>query len=149
MQKKAPLRRLYAPMAQSPEQPETGSDANAVEGSNGQAPPRRRTHVLYPNYYTWFVLLSALDVMFTRVILSPTYRGRELNWVANYVLQRWDVTGLVIYKFLLAAFVVVICEYVGRRRHRTGLRLARWAVLIGCVPVAVQVYLFLTHLPHM
>lgn len=137
-------------MEHTTEQPEAGSDANVAEPSAVQAGSRReRAHVLYPNYYTWFVLLSALDLMFTRVLISPTYRGREVNWFANYVLQRWDVVGLVIYKFVLVAFVVLICEFVGRRRQRTGLALARWAVIIGCVPVAVQVYLFITQLPHL
>ena len=89
--------------------------------------------MLYQNEYAWFVLVSALDVMLTWVIL--VLGGREVNAVANSVLSRWGLRGLVAFKFALVVFVILICEAVGRRRPETGRKLARAAVAITCFPL--------------
>ena len=67
------------------------------------------------------------------------FGGRELNDVADYVIQEWDVIGLVIYKFVLVLFVILVCEQVGRMRRDVGLKLARAGVAIMCIPVAFAV----------
>jgi hypothetical protein len=99
--------------------------------------------VLFPQAYVWYVFVSALDVMFTAIVLHHPH-GVEVNPVANYVIQRWDLAGAVVFKFLLVVLVILICEVVGRRRYPTGRVLAMIAVIIGCVPViAASVQLLL------
>jgi len=109
-------------------------NANAGRNSSVYALHHKRK-VLYPNAYVWFVLLAALDLMFTWIILHND--GHELNILADWVIQRFDLYGVVAYKFLLVLGVVAICEVIGRRNHRVGLRLAHWAVILTTVPVVV------------
>ncbi|MCK6485501.1 MAG: hypothetical protein HUU22_07655 [Phycisphaerae bacterium] len=90
---------------------------------------------LFPNLYTWFVFLAAMDVIFTTLILW--IGGRELNWLADHVLQRYGVPGAVAVKFGAVILVVIICEFIGRLRHSTGRRLAEWSVAISTIPVAL------------
>ncbi len=106
--------------------------------------PRRLgfRHVLYPSTCLWYVFVSVLDLMFTRVMLF--FGGEEINVIANYVLTRWDVPGLVVYKFALVFLVICICEYVGRRRYRTGLCLMQWAVGVTWIPVLLSILLLLS-----
>jgi hypothetical protein len=103
-----------------------------VKTSNGSP-------VLYENHYTWFVFVSALDVMLTWVILHTG--GREANQLAAMVLERFGLEGLVVFKFVLVILVIAICEILGRKNLQTGRRLASWAVALTCVPLFVAVAL--------
>lgn len=91
--------------------------------------------MIHQGAYTWFVLLSALDVMFTWVILKLD--GQELNSIANAVIEHGGLRGMVMFKFALVVFVVVMCEAVSRRNMRTGTKLAEWAVAITAIPVVL------------
>ncbi len=95
--------------------------------------------VLYENQYTWFVLVSSLDVMFTWIVLHAG--GREANAVAAAVLERFGLEGMVVFKFALVAFVIALCEVIGRRNVDAGRRLASWAVALTCVPLLVAMAL--------
>ena len=116
------------------------------EPAAAAAAPAERS-VRYPAAYTWFVFLAALDVMLTYLILHPVLffrtpdmtesRGTEVNALANYIIQRWDVPGMVLFKFVLVVGVVVICEIIGRRKAEAGRRLAEWSVAITVIPVVV------------
>ncbi len=107
--------------------------------------PRGKRSVRYPNAYVWFVFLAALDIMLTYLILHPVLfshdpfmtepRGAEVNALADWIIQRWDVPGMVAFKFLLVALVVVLCEIIGRHKQETGRRIAEWAVAITAIPV--------------
>jgi hypothetical protein len=92
--------------------------------------------VLYPNVYVWYMLLSALDIMLTCAIL--VFGGYEVNTLADRVVRAWGVPGLAVFKFALVIFVVCICEIVGRRKYRTGRKLAEWSVAITAIPVVVS-----------
>ena len=88
----------------------------------------------YPQAYVWFIFVSALDLMMTWVVLY--FGGREVNVLADYILDRWALPGMVVYKFTLVVLVIFICEVVGhyrpgrldsngrdvRRRFENGLR---------------------------
>jgi len=87
----------------------------------------------YPQGYLWFVLVSALDLMMTWVVLH--FGGQEVNALADHILQRWALTGMVIYKFALVAFVIAICEVVGYYRPRVGWALIWFGVFITFLPV--------------
>lgn len=106
----------------------------SLSGDAGRRPFLRRP-TLYPAHYTWYVFLSALDLTFTWLIIAAG--GREENALANWIITRHHLPGLVVYKFALVVGVVLICEIVGRRRHQTGVKLARWAVLLTAFPVVV------------
>ena len=94
---------------------------------------------LYPNRYVWFVLLSTLDLLFTFVILRLD--GREANGVADWVLRRYGIAGMTLFKFALVAFVILLCEVVGRHDDRSGRRLAEWSIALTCVPVVIALVL--------
>ncbi len=89
----------------------------------------------YPQAYVWFIFVSALDLMMTWVVLY--FGGREVNVLADYVLNRWALPGMVVYKFALVIFVIFICEVVGQHRPRLGRRLSIFAVVITLVPVVI------------
>jgi len=106
------------------------------EGGQGGPPSVWGRGVLYPNVYVWYVLLASLDVMLTAVIVAAG--GHEMNSLADRVLGRWGLPGLVVFKFSLVLVVVAICEVVGRRNDRKGRKLAEWAVAITAIPVVVS-----------
>ncbi len=93
-----------------------------------------RDHMLYPNMYAWYILISSLDVMCTWVLLWH-FGGQEVNSVARYVLEEWDLIGIVVYKFTLVVVVILICEVVGRQRYDLGRRVSRLGVIVTCFPV--------------
>ena len=98
----------------------------------------------YPNHYTWFVFISALDIMLTWIILF--FGGYEVNGLADFIIARFGLPGLVMFKFGIVVFVIFLCETVGRRKHLSGKQLAEWAIAITCIPVAVALYQLLSHL---
>jgi hypothetical protein len=89
--------------------------------------------VLFPDRYLWLVFLSALDVMLTRVILF--LGGTEVNPLAEVVIYRWGMPGLSVFKFVIVAFVIIACEYVGRTSRPKGRTLAMVGVCIAAFPV--------------
>jgi hypothetical protein len=137
-------------MEMEPSQSGIGSDAPpgpaAVEPEPASG-PRSLPHVLFPNHYTWFVFLAALDIMMTYLIMNPAVfshdaeqlvpRGEELNPLANWIIRTGGTPGKVIYKFTLVMLVVCICEYVGRRKLTLGRSLAEWAIALTSIPVIV------------
>ena len=121
----------------------TTNDAGASTSNDTVNPaPLPRPHaapVLYEHHYTWFVLVSALDVMFTWIVLHAG--GREANALAAAVLRRYGLEGMVLFKFALVFFVIVLCEIIGRRNLKAGRALATAAVGLTCVPLVVAVML--------
>jgi hypothetical protein len=98
--------------------------------------------VLFPDRYLWLVFLSALDLMLTRVILF--LGGAEVNPLAERVIAQWGMPGLSMFKFMIVAFVIVACEYVGRISLAQGRRLAIIGVCIAAFPVVWSSWLLLT-----
>jgi len=114
-------------------------------GGPNQSNPPPFPHAMYPQAHVWYVFISALDVMFTTIVLHDPY-GVEVNPVAAYIIQRWDLLGAVVYKFLLISFVILVCEFIGRREPGTGWLLAYLAVTIACFPVISAVAQLISHL---
>lgn len=114
--------------------PDDPLDSPASAGSSSAA-IAWRAPVLYPSLYALYVLVSAADLVFTWLILNEG--GREVNFIADWVLAQWNIRGLVAFKFLTVVVVLLICEGVGRRRQDLGAQLARWAVVISAFPVVV------------
>lgn len=108
--------------------------AAAVQMAN-HGPPARSRAVMFPALYTWYVFLSALDLMLTWIILHAD--GEELNLIAAWVIARYNIRGLIAFKFIIVALVLLACEVVGRLKTDQGAKLARWAVALSAFPVVV------------
>lgn len=93
--------------------------------------------LLYPDVYLWYVFLAALDIILTWIILN--LGGREENALANWIFAHGGLVGAVIFKFATVVLVVVICEFVGRQRDKTGRRVAEWAIALTAIPVVVAI----------
>lgn len=91
--------------------------------------------VRYPNLYTWFVFVSALDAMFTYIVLH--FGGAEANRLAAGVLEQWGFRGMVVYKFALITLVIVLCEVIGRKDDAWGRFLGFFGIALTCVPLVV------------
>ena len=94
--------------------------------------------MLYQTAYKWFVAVSAVDIILTWFILL--LGGNEVNVLADAVIAHGGISSILIYKFCLVVFVVLICEVVGRRRPGVGRNLARAAVVITAIPVILSVF---------
>lgn len=107
--------------------------------------------MLYPNFYAWYVLVSALDIMVTVKLLvhlsvqHEDQRGTgyeaavvasEVNTLAQWTIDQFGTWGLIGLKFLSVILVVTICEYIGRRRERQGRVLAFAAIFLSLLPIA-------------
>lgn len=93
--------------------------------------------LLYPRVYLWYVVLASFDIILTWIILN--LGGREENALANWIFKHGGLVGAVIFKFATVVFVVVICEFIGRRRDKTGRRVAEWAIALTAIPVVVAI----------
>lgn len=112
----------------------------SIEKSNsitGVAEALARRAVLYPNHYCWFILFSALDIMLTHTILHRymDFNGRELNTFADFVIRQAGFNGAIGLKTVSIIIVILVCEYVGRRKPATGRTLAVCVVAMSTVPV--------------
>ncbi len=101
-------------------------------------PPMR-----YQSEYVWLIFVSSMDIMLTWKILERG--GSEVNPVAREVIDMWGLPGAIAFKFALMLFVIIACEWVGRRKDRLGRRLARFAVAVSASPVAYSILLLFIH----
>ena len=114
-------------------------------GRRNQAPRlswRSLPPMRYQRPYAWFVVLSALDVLFTWTVLLCG--GQEVNAIADAVIGYAGAQGIVAYKFCLVVLVIVLCEVIGRRRDKVGKKLAEWSVAITSIPIVLSIYQLLT-----
>ena len=65
---------------------------------------------------------------------------REGNPVAGFFFARWNIAGMVAFKFGMVAFVSVIAQWIARSRIET----ARWLLRVGTLAVTVVVLYSLT-----
>lgn len=107
-------------------------------------PSQEKLHVIFPNGYVWFVFISTLDIILTFLVLH--LGGREANQLANAILVSYGLRGLIIFKFALVILVVLICEWVGRRRHESARLLLSTGIIITCLPVVIAMALIAFHL---
>jgi len=85
------------------------------------------------DHHAWLVLAASCDLMFTWLILG--LGGREVNLLADMVLQTRGFPGLIMFKFALVLLVVICCEQVARQHPLKGRRLAIVGILISFTPV--------------
>ncbi|MEM6552125.1 MAG: DUF5658 family protein [Planctomycetota bacterium] len=89
--------------------------------------------VSFPHAYTWIVFLSAMDVMFTKVVLA--LGGREVNPLAETVINGFGLTGTLLFKFALVTGFLLICEYVAQQSESTGRFMSRTGLVIAAFPI--------------
>jgi hypothetical protein len=80
--------------------------------------------------------LSAADLFMTFTLLRTSPAFFESNPVAHWFFARWNMTGMVLFKFSIIGAVIVISEFIERRRPGWG----RFVLLIGCLGAAYAVY---------
>lgn len=97
--------------------------------------PVRRS-VLFPDHYAWYVLAATLDVIVTHQILHE-FQGSEVNKIADALIARYGLLGMIGLKYSSIIVVVLICEFIGRRNVRLGRRLAVAAICLSALPVGV------------
>jgi hypothetical protein len=75
------------------------------------------------------LILSAADLLMTFALFrsSPTFY--ESNPLARWVFLRWDMAGMVFFKFSLIAFAIALGEVIERRRPRWG----KAVLVVGCI----------------
>ena len=112
---------------------------------NHDHPGFLRVPMRYPNEYVWLVFVSAMDLIMTWIILKR-YGGYEANQVADFVITRFGSTGLVLFKFTIVMFVIIVCEIVGRQNESRGRWLARVGVGISALPLGVSLFIVLRNL---
>jgi hypothetical protein len=89
----------------------------------------------------WFLLACALDVVFTHIALRQSAAGVtqatfvESNPVARWVIHKWGLAGMVVFKGSLSLLVVAIALTIRTVRPVT----ARLLLLGGTVAVAAVV----------
>ena len=86
-----------------------------------------------------------MDIMFTWIVLF--FGGREVNGLAAHVIERYDLVGMVLFKFAMMTVALVTCELVGRQREATGRRLARFGIAVTCFPVFVAIVQLMAQRP--
>ena len=85
---------------------------------------------------TWLVILSAADLMMTFFLLRRSAAFFESNPVAYWFFARWNMEGMVFFKFSLIGGVILLSEII--ERHRPGW--GRFVLFIGCVGAAYAVF---------
>lgn len=92
------------------------------------------------------VMVSILDVFMTHTLLRQGWNFYESNPVARWFFSRWDMTGMVAFKFLVIAVAIVACEVVERRRPGVGLRIIRLGIVAGAVVAIYGALLLYRHI---
>ncbi|MDG2053945.1 MAG: DUF5658 family protein [Phycisphaerales bacterium] len=123
------------------------SDAKKESGSDDKPKGKGglRSQVLYPNTYVWLVFVSAMDIIMTRIVLA--FGGSEVNPIALLAIEGGGLWGLIVFKFVIIALVIILCEIIGRHKYRTGKRLSIFGVVVSAMPGAWAFVLLLTHDP--
>jgi hypothetical protein len=82
------------------------------------------------------VLLSIADLLMTFKLLRKSPAFFESNPVAQWFYARWNMTGMVIFKFSIIGGVIAVGELI--ERHRPGW--GQFVLLVGSVGAAYAFY---------
>ncbi len=80
-------------------------------------------------------ILSGADLFMTYTLLRTSPRFFESNPVAQWFFARWNMAGMVAFKFSIIAGVIALSELIERRRPGRG----KFVLLVGCVGAAYAV----------
>jgi hypothetical protein len=82
------------------------------------------------------VALSAADLFMTFTLLRSSPAFFESNPVAQWFFARWNIAGMVAFKFSLIGGVIALSEFIERRRPGWG----RFVLMVGCLGAAYAFY---------
>lgn len=106
-----------------------------------------RRDVVLSQEYLAFLLLNLFDLFLTGYIFRN--HGLEANGAARFILQKYGLVGLPVYKFLLVIVLILACEGIAMR----SIRIAKLIMTAGCVLYTAlvfwEVFLIITqiHMP--
>ncbi len=72
------------------------------------------------SYSLCLVACSAADLFMTIALLRQHPGAYESNPIAQWFYARWNIAGMVFYKFALVGFVIALSELIERRRPGWG-----------------------------
>ncbi len=114
-------------------------EREGTEVSRQTRPEWLRSLVLAPGRLQglscWLVILSAADLFMTHALMRASPRFYESNPLAQFFFSRWNITGMVVYKFGLIGGVIVLAEII--ERHRPGW--GKFVLAVGCVGAAYAI----------
>ena len=84
---------------------------------------------------TCLVILSVADLLMTFALLRRSPAFFESNPIAQWFLAKWDMTGMVAFKFSLIGGAILASEIIERKRPGWG----RLVLFIGCLGAAYAV----------
>ena len=91
---------------------------------------------------TLFVLINLMDVVMTFLLLNSG-SFYESNPLADFILQRWGMLGMTLFKLAVVGIVLLIANLVALWQIETSRNLLHFgSFLVGTV-VAYSVYLML------
>ena len=82
------------------------------------------------------VALSVADILVTFTLLRTSHAFYESNPLAQWFYAKWNMTGMVVFKFSSVATAIVMGEIIERRRPGWG----RLVMVIGCVAATAVVW---------
>jgi hypothetical protein len=82
------------------------------------------------------VLLSAADLFMTFLLLRRSPAFFESNPIACWFFDRWNMAGMVFFKFSLIGGVILLSEIIERNRPGWG----RFVLFVGCLGAAYAVF---------
>jgi hypothetical protein len=91
------------------------------------------------------LLVSLLDLFMTYALLRQGMRFYESNPVARWFFARWNMAGMVGFKFLVIALAIVACEVVERRRPGVGRLILKLGIVAGSAVAIYSSLLFYRH----
>jgi hypothetical protein len=93
----------------------------------------------------FYTAASVLDVLFTYLLLygDGPWVIVESNPVANFFLATAGFSGMVAYKVLLVAVVILNCRVIARSRPQVALNVIRFAQLAVGAVLAYSVFLLI------
>lgn len=136
------------PLAEPPPAPNPATPplppAPEERHSEGEQAPSRLVALLHASgkepsrlgaWSVLLLLLSAADLFTTYLLFRTSHVFYEANPVARLFFDRWNMAGMVLFKFSVIGGVIALAEYIERRRPGWG----KAIMLIGCAAAAYAV----------
>ena len=90
-----------------------------------------------------FVTVNLMDIFMTSMLLQ-TGAFYESNPIAGYVVGTWGLMGMAVFKLILVAFVLMICNIIAFKRLRTAKLLLQFGTAIVGSVVIYSLFLLMT-----
>jgi len=91
--------------------------------------------VVLENEVSWLLFFSFLDILMTWILLSRSPRVVESNPIAAWFFVRFNMVGMIVYKFGIIGVVILIAEGVEQLRPGRG----RFVLRLGIAAAAAVV----------